>query len=352
MRSAKAATGADLVAGSPNASTGGQPGRAEPPDLSRTCPDRVSEALQAAWAFYSTPELHRRGSDYLASRGIDVSVLEERNRRLEVGHTPPGPAGLVTALRSAGYHDDELVDAGLAQRYDNQEKLTDFYRERVLIPIHDKRGRAEGLIGRNVGDNRYPKYKNPPHTHTYDKSVNLYQPLPAPEHIDGQVVIVEGVLDALAIAVAAISSDRGSFYCPVTQSGRELSEVQMRQILKLHATPLVLGFDGDEAGLDSARRYLVAFSELGTHALVAVLPCNHDPASWLAATGPGGLSAWLSSEMCGSSVSKDSYAPTASTFAARHLRARATQSSPLPRAYVDRPDAVAEDCCVDQQVSF
>jgi DNA primase len=269
-----------------------QPGRAEPPNLSRTSPERVTEALQAAWAHYSSLPLHHRGSDYLASRGIDVSILEDRNGRYEVGHTPPEPAGLVTALRSAGYHDDELIDAGLAQRYHCQGKLTDFYRERVLVPIHGGHGGVEGLIGRNVGDNRHPKYKNPPCTHLYDKSVNLYQPLPAPSHPAGRVVIVEGTLDALAIAVAAVKSEQGSLFCPVTQSGRELSEVQIRHILELHAGPPVLGFDADAAGLDSAARYAVSFTHLGAAPLVAVLPPDHDPASWLASTGPAGLAVW------------------------------------------------------------
>jgi DNA primase len=269
-----------------------QPGQAEYPDLSRTSHERVTAALKDAWAFYSTPALHRQGSDYLASRGIDIGVLEERNGRLEVGHTPPGPAALVTALRTAGYDDDELVDAGLAQRYHPQGRLTDFYRERVLIPIHGEHGGVDGLVGRNVGHNRYPKYKNPPRTRSYDKSVNLYQPLPAPAHPASRVVIVEGTLDAMAIAVASLSLDRPGRIHPVTQSGRELSATQMRRILDMHPRPPVLGFDGDEAGVDSANRYVLAFARLGTTPLISVLPHDHDPASWLAATGPDGLAVW------------------------------------------------------------
>ena len=269
-----------------------QAGRAEYPDLSRTSPERVRAALRDAWAFYSSSALHRQGNDYLASRGIDIGVLEKRNGRLEVGHTPPGPADLVAALRAAGYDDDQLVDAGLAQRYHPQGRLTDFYRERVLVPIYDERGGIDGLIGRNVGDDRYPKYKNPPRTHSYDKSVNLYQPLAAPAHPASRVVIVEGTLDAMAIAVATVSLDPPGRIHPVTQSGREVSATQMRRILDMHPRPPVLGFDGDEAGVDSAMRYVLAFGRLGTTPLIAVLPQDHDPASWLAATGPEGLAVW------------------------------------------------------------
>ena len=67
----------------------------------------------------------------------------------------------------------------------------------------------------------------------------------------GQVVVVEGTLDAMAIAVAAIRSGRSQEFCPITQSGRELSPRQLASIAEL-ARPIVLAFDGDAAGRDSA----------------------------------------------------------------------------------------------------
>ena len=77
----------------------------------------------------------------------------------------------------------------------------------MLIPIRDQQERLCGFVGRNIGDDRWPKYKNPPRTATFDKSVNLYQPLPSPTAGSrGQVVVVEGTLDAMAIAVAAVRS--------------------------------------------------------------------------------------------------------------------------------------------------
>ena len=143
-----------------------------------------------------------------------MAVLEAHTGRDEVGHSPSNPAGLVTALRTDGFTDDELVDAGLAHRYADG-RVTDFYRQRVLIPIRDQQSRICGLVGRNVGDDRWPKYKNPPRTHAYDKSVNLYQPLPAPTAGRwSQVVVVEGTLDAMAIAVAAVRSGSGRAVLP------------------------------------------------------------------------------------------------------------------------------------------
>jgi DNA primase len=150
------------------------------------------------------------------------------------------------------------------------------------------------LVGRNVGDDRWPKYKNPPRTHAYNKSVNLYQPLPAPTAgRRGQVVVVEGTLDAMAIAVAAVQSGRAGQFCRVTQSGRELSVVQLERAVFLHSAPLVLGFDGDAAGRESARRHAAAAACLGHAVSVTTLPGDHDPASWLAERGANGLSAWV-----------------------------------------------------------
>lgn len=90
--------------------------------------------------------------------------LEERTGRREVGHTPAVPDGLVGRLGRLGFSADELVDAGLAHRTSAGSWLADYYRQRVLIPVRDADGQISGFIGRNVGDSRWPKYKNPPRT--------------------------------------------------------------------------------------------------------------------------------------------------------------------------------------------
>jgi DNA primase len=276
----------------------GRPGepvsQAEWPDLARTSPDRAQDALDAAWDYYTFRPLHERGVAYLAGRGIDVVILEAHNHRAEVGHTPRPANGLVDRLRTVGFCDDELVDAGLAHRRLGGGPLSDFYRQRVLIPIRDAGGNLAGLIGRNIGDpDRWAKYKNPPRTHRYDKSVNLYKPLPAP-CVDGQVVVVEGTLDAMAIAVAAIRAGLPTRYCPVTQSGRELSDHQLGAVLAMHPGPPVLGMDGDGPGRDSNARLALAAARRGRAVIVTTLPEGEDPASWLAKRGPVGLNAWTS----------------------------------------------------------
>jgi DNA primase len=264
----------------------------EGPTLERTGPERVAEALYGAWAHYSSSPLHHGGAGYLAARGIDIGILEGHTGRPEVGHTSPQRDGLVRALRARGFTDDELVDAGLASRRAGDKAVTDFYRQRVLIPLRGIDGQIAGFVGRNIGDSRYPKYKNPPHTHLYDKSINLYRPLPAPTARDGQIVIVEGTLDAMAIATTAIQAGLSDRFCPVTQSGRELSAAQLEYVLALHPMPPVVAFDGDPPGRDSNVRVAIAAARKHREVVITTLPDGHDPASWLAENGDAGLAAW------------------------------------------------------------
>jgi DNA primase len=264
----------------------------EAPDITRTSATRVQRALETAWMYYTSPELHARGRRYLDGRRIDVEMLERHNRRYEVGHTPSGRGELVAWMRRRGFSEDELVDSGLAHRNVNYGRLVDFYRQRVLIPVRDAGGGLCGFIGRNVGDDRWPKYKNPPRTVRYDKSVNLYQPLPAPEQAAGQVVVVEGTLDAMAIAVAAIWAGRSDWYCPLTQSGRELSPRQLRYALSLHDRPPVIAMDGDGPGRSSSQRIEEAAAAVGVKVKITDLPEDADPASWLADHGTPGLTAF------------------------------------------------------------
>jgi DNA primase len=241
-------------------------GQADPPHLGRTTTIRVQRALDAAWIFYTTGELHHRGIRYLADRGIDVEILERHNRRFEVGHTPTRADALIDWMRHRGFTDDELVDAGLAHRHPERHGLTEFYRHRVLIPVRDSERNLAGFIGRNIGDPRWPKYTNPPRTLRYDKSVNLYQPLPAPEQPAGRVIVVEGTLD-------------------------ELSPRQLAYVLDLHRQPPLIAMDGDEPGRASNDRLAAAAAALGRTVVAVSLPDGHDPASWVAERGPSGLAA-------------------------------------------------------------
>ena len=106
-------------------------------------------------------------------------------------------------------------------------------------------------------------------------------------------MIVEGTLDAMAIAVAAIRSGLDDKFCPVTQSGRELSAQQPKQVLELHPMPPVVAFDGDRPGRESNVRLSIAATYRHREVVITILPEGHDPNSWLALRGDAGLIAWI-----------------------------------------------------------
>jgi DNA primase len=258
----------------------------EQPDLARTSAERVRAALMAAWRYYTLPRLAARAAEYLADRGIDIIGLGG-----VAGHTPYKPDGLVAQLRGRGFTADELVDAGLARRREG-ELLVDAFQQRVLVPVRDDSGVVIGLIGRLVtGDERRPKYLNPARTVVYDKSTALYMPTRVPLAPDGQVVIVEGTLDALAIAAAARTAGAEDRFQAVSTSGLGFSDVQIAAILAMHPRAPVQALDGDAEGQRTAAQLAARIAQRGRESAIVTLPAGEDPASWLAQHGPQGLAA-------------------------------------------------------------
>jgi len=150
------------------------------------------------------------------------------------------------------------------------------------------------FIGRDTtGDPRAPKYRNSTRTPTFDKSTALYRPTLHGLDAGANVVVVEGVLDALAIAAAAAQSDQHAMFAPATTSGVTVSAFQSRAVLALHPKAPVIALDGDQAGREGIDRWLTALCvERARTALVTRLPDGVDPAEWLQHQGARGLQAF------------------------------------------------------------
>ena len=189
--------------------------------------------------------------------------------------------------------DSELLELDLAQLSRNGD-LIDTYRGRLIVPMLRDRGRIDGFIGRDTtGDPRAPKYRNPTRTPTFDKSTALYRPTHHGLDRDANVVVVEGAMDALAIAAAAARGGELSMFAPATTSGVTVSAVQAQAVLALHPKPPVIAMDGDRAGREGTDRWLRALCvERERPALVTRLPDGVDPAEWLQQQGVSGLGAF------------------------------------------------------------
>jgi DNA primase len=206
-----------------------------------------------------------------------------------VGYAPPGWTGLTDHLRSLGFTDQELLDAGLAART-RRGTLVDRFRNRLLFGLRDGEGRIVGFIGRAL-DGQTPKYLNSPGTVLFDKSRLLFglAEQKAALAAGARPVLVEGPTDVLAVAVAA------------RQTGRPLAAVaacgtaftaEHAQLLD-RATPgregITVAYDPDPAGLQAAARAYQVLRDLDPRLHHATLHDGLDPAELLVSAGPAAL---------------------------------------------------------------
>src|ERR1019366_3092017 len=222
-----------------------------------TTAERAHAINHLAWEFFTTPAKVSVAESYLReTRGIDVGALCAGGGEPVVGFTRTDWRALTRHLLRRGVTDNELLELDLAQRSRNGD-LVDTYRGRLIVPVLRAGGRIDGFIGRDTtGDPRAPKYRNPTRTPTFDKSTALYRPTHHNLDRDANVVIVEGALDALAIAATAARGGEPSMFAPATTSGVTVSAVQAQAVLALHPKPPVIALGGDRAGREGADRWL------------------------------------------------------------------------------------------------
>jgi DNA primase len=260
-----------------------------------TTPQRARAINNLAWELFTTPASIGDAETYLLDgRGIDIGPLcEAGGGEPIVGYARTEWRAMTKHLKSHGVTTTELLELDLAQRSRTGE-LIDTYRGRLIVPVLADGGGIDGFIGRDTtGDPRAPKYRNPTRTPTFDKSAALYRPTHHGLDAGANVVVVEGVLDALAIAAAAAQSDQHGMFAPATTSGVTVSGVQAGAVLALHPKPPIIALDGDQAGREGTDRWLTALCvQRGRTALVTRLPDGVDPAEWLQHQGVRGLRAF------------------------------------------------------------
>lgn len=283
-----------LQSGEPKPYRGAAPAPPRQPDRPTISRERAYEINDMAWDLFADPVGARFAYAYLHHhRGIDVRSLETANGGPLAGRAGSGWTRLVDQLTRRGVTPDELRAVDLAQPT-RHGHVIDTLRDRVVLPIRIRDGRIAGFIGRDVsGDPRAPKYRNPAHTPVFEKSLTLYRPTLVARHPEATVVVVEGPLDALAIAATAAEADLTDRVIPVSANGTAVSGPQAAQVCALAPAGIVLALDGDDAGRAGTERWLDALT-LQRHRLpkVAALPDRVDPADWLAERGSGGLAAF------------------------------------------------------------
>ena len=206
---------------------------------------------------------------YLETRGFNAHTVE----RFGFGYAPDNRNALKGAL--GRFDEAKLIEAGLRIKVDNKEPY-DRFRGRLMLPIHDARGRVIAFGGRILDKEKTdaPKYLNSPDTPLFDKGrtlYNLHRAGPASRK-SGRLIVVEGYMDVIALAAAGIEEG-------VAPLGTALTERQIEMLWRLVEVP-VLCFDGDAAGQRAAMRAISRALPLlrPSHSLrIARLPAGLDP---------------------------------------------------------------------------
>jgi len=220
--------------------------------------------------------------DYLAGRGLDGDTLE----RWDIGFAPNNRHGLWAHLRAKDIAADLIVQAGLAARPDDGGDPYDRFRDRIIFPIRDARGRCTALGGRAMSPQARAKYLNSPETPLFDKGRSLYNHGPAREAAGkGQPLIVaEGYMDVIALCQAG-------FGATVAPLGTAITEHQLMMMWRIHPEPII-ALDGDTAGMRAAMRLIdLAFPQLeaGKSLRFAMMPDGLDPDDLIRTSGPGAM---------------------------------------------------------------
>lgn len=180
-------------------------------------------------------------------RGFSDATLREA----AIGYAPPGRQNLREHMLQLGYSMEDLLEAGLQRRYEDSGRTRDWFRNRLLIPIRDERGRVVGFGARALADGDEPKYLNSPQSALFDKSRLLYGLDRARRAIrnENTAVIVEGYMDV-------IQAHQAGHLNVVAQMGTSLTEGQLRLLAPRLASRVVLALDADSAGQNATMRSL------------------------------------------------------------------------------------------------
>jgi DNA primase len=219
----------------------------------------------------ATPE-GRAAKAYLLDRGLDSEAMAQ----FGIGFAPSGGEALLRTLKRK-YPEKVLEVSGLFSR-DQNGRLFDRFRRRVIFPIANDSGKIVAFGGRALGDD-LPKYLNSPETPIYTKSNILYHLDRAKEALRQRdfAVLVEGYMDAIAVARAGVSN-------VVASCGTSLTEPQVK-LLNRFTRRIIVNYDPDTAGQAATERSLAILLEQGAEVRVLALPGGKDPDSFIRSEG-------------------------------------------------------------------
>ncbi len=246
---------------------------------------QLAEVMEQAVQFFRLQLKTGAGAgarDYLGRRGLDAQAVD----RWEIGFAPDGWQALWDHLTGKNVAEELILGAGLAKPSNKGKKPYDTFRNRIMYPIRDPRGRCIAFGGRAMDPNDNAKYLNSPETDLFDKGRSLYNHGLARQAAGkGQpLVVAEGYMDVIALAEAG-------FGASVAPLGTAITEHQLQLLWRISDEPII-ALDGDTAGLRAAMRAVdlaLPLLEAGKSLRFALMPEGKDPDDLLRAEGPGAV---------------------------------------------------------------
>lgn len=250
--------------------------------------DTLHDVMSAAQDWFvhtlSAPE-GEKARAYLQTRGFDPLTIS----RFGFGYAPDSRTALARALEN--FEPAQLIETGLRISVEERDPY-DRFRDRLMLPIHDARGRVIAFGGRILtsGKTDAPKYLNSPETPLFDKGrtlYNLHRAGPAARR-SGRIIAVEGYMDVIALAAAGFEE-------AVAPMGTALTEHQIELMWRVADKP-ILCFDGDAAGQRAAMRSIertLPLLRAGRSINFVKLPTGLDPDDLIRQQGKAAFEALL-----------------------------------------------------------
>jgi DNA primase len=290
---------------------------------------RLLALLERTAAFYEKflwgSDDARAARDYLTGRGLS----EETLRTFRVGWSPSGWDRLLTGAGRDGFSLDELLAAGLAQRKRSGQGGVDRFRERIMFPLADSRGRVLGFGARTLRPDEPAKYINTSENEIYHKGRQLFgiDKARVAAAKSQRVVVVEGYTDVLALHQAGIAET-------VAIMGTAMTEHQLAELARAAGAEgaIYLALDADSSGQQAMLRAAALAEERDVEMRVVQMPDGVDPAELVAAEGGEAI------------VGRLDGALSVVEFAVRRVLAEATLGTPegRDRALAQARDLIAE----------
>lgn len=248
--------------------------------------ESIHIANSAAQKFFTDYMLHNEngkiGLAYFKERGFLMHTIE----KFQLGFAPDGGDSFTKHALKEGFQLEILKKAGLTSPKENS--TYDFFRNRVMFPIHNMTGKVVGFGGRiMVKDEKAPKYVNTPESEVYQKSKILYGAYFAKNEIrkKDECLLVEGYTDVVSLAQAGIEN-------AVASSGTSLTQDQIKLVKRITPNITIL-YDGDAAGIKAALRGTDLILEEGMNVRIVILPDSEDPDSYVRKVGAEGFETFV-----------------------------------------------------------